>query len=77
MYSERGRYVINTYIRECDSTLYVRLTGIVWDLIQKSTGMDTALLIIFSLGMSRASDNTKEENTVNPLRFLSCRSMTF
>ena len=72
----------NALFRECGSTLYVGLTG--RTLIQKSTGMDPFKHFFFSffpLGMSRASDNTKtsmkKKNMSNPLRFLSCRSMTF
>ena len=43
------------------ATLYVRLSGIVRKLIQKSTGMDTPLLsFFFLLAMSRAGDNTKD-----------------
>ena len=39
---------------------YVELSGIVQNLIQKSKGMDTSFLSIFSFSrMSRASDNTK------------------
>ena len=63
MYSERGRYVIGREKRaphwggsieisrdigECGSTLYVGLSRIVRNLIQKSTGWDhTFLSIIF------------------------------
>ena len=48
------------YIGEC-STLDVGLTGIVRNLIQKSTKMDAHLLSIsfFPFRMSKASDNTK------------------
>ena len=39
--------VTHIHIGECDSTLYVRLSGIVRNLIQTSMGMDTPLLSIF------------------------------
>ena len=35
------------HIGECDNTLYVRLSIIVWNLIQKSMGMDMPLLSFF------------------------------
>ena len=44
------------HIGECGSTLYVGLTGIVRN---KSLRDGHAPLSIFSLGRSRASDNTK------------------
>ena len=56
-------------IGECGSTLYVGLSGIVRNLIQKSTGWDHTFLSIFFfffffffslLGMSRAGVNTKD-----------------
>ena len=50
-------------IGECCNTLYVGLSRIVRNLIQKSTGWDhTFLSIFFSffLGMSRAGVNTKD-----------------
>ena len=54
-------YVGMQYIRECGSTLYVGLSGIVRNLIQKGMGNGHTLLsIFFLLGMSRASENTKD-----------------
>ena len=58
---------IRMCIGECGSTLYVGLSGIVRNLIQKSTGWDHTFLSIFFfffffffLGMSRAGVNTKD-----------------
>ena len=48
------------YTGECSSsTLYVGLSSIVPNLMQKSTEMDTPFLSIFSFRISRASDTTK------------------
>ena len=52
--------VVGVHIRECGNTLYLGLTGIVRNLIQKSTGMDTPFISILSSRMSRASDNSKD-----------------
>ena len=69
--------MIKIWVRWCN----VGLIGIVRNLIQKSTWMDTPFLSIFPFRMSRASNNSKaamkKQNMVNPLGFLSCTSMTF
>ena len=64
---ELARPVMGTIflvIGECGSTLYVGLSRIIRDLIQKSMGWDHTFLSIFSssffLGMSRAGVNTKD-----------------
>ena len=57
--SKQGNVIGSVRIGECGSTLYVGLSGIVRNLIQKSTGCGYTLLSIFFLGMSRATDSTK------------------
>ena len=56
--------LVYIYIGECGSTLYVGLSRIVRNLIQKSTGWDHTFLSIFffffPLGMRRAGVNTKD-----------------
>ena len=63
--SEQGNVIGSVRIGECGSTLYVGLSRIVRNLIQKSTGWDHTFLSIFFfffffLGMSRAGVNTKD-----------------
>ena len=47
--NERGNVIgfVRIYIGECGSTLYVGLSGIVRNLIQKSMGKDHTFLSIF------------------------------
>ena len=69
-----NKNLIFLYIRECGSTLYVGLMGIVRMLIQKSTWMVPPFLRLFFLRLKRASADMDElANAVNPLHFNSSR----